>query len=813
MSLPESNTRQEAAQDKGQSTSFQLAELDAIYQTAPVGLCVLDAALRFVRINEQLAEINGLPVDEHIGRTVRQVVPELADIAEPLFQQVLQTGEPVRDVEVSGSTAADPHARRTWLEHYYPVFGEDGEVRGINVTVEEITARKQMERALRERETQLRLAMERAHLGIWINDLIAGETFWDERTREIFGIAPDEPASLEGGFGLIHPEDRSRAEAAFARAIEPTGSGLYAEEKRLLRPDGSTRWIATRGRVQFVEQGGARRAARLTGIVMDITEQKEAELLLEGQKRTLEVELAERKQAERALRESEARFRSLLAEAPVGMVTYDSQRRIHSVNRAFTRMTGYTIDEVPDMDTWLQRAYRERAQRMSETVGRLPDHDEPFEAELQVWTAWDELRTFLVSSVALGSSPGGQRLRLTSWVDITEQRRAASEREALLAELEAERSELRRREQELQTLNETLEQRVAQRAAALERSSTALEEAHNRFFTLFHASPVPTVLSVRGQGPILDVNAAALRLFGLPREAVVGQTVSGLAELADVDEVDYQHVRQLLQEAGSGAGTEVAIRDRTGAERFVLVSMETATLDGRPVAVSTLIDVTERRAAEARSRELAAELSLAQERERKRIAQILHDDVQQMLVALQIQMRMAQSGDEASMRAALREASGYVDEVLEMARSLSVELSSPALDSPRVADGFRWICNYMSERYGLQVALDVEADLLLNDPDVRPLLMRIVRELLFNAVKHAGVEQARLRAQRRGDELWVQVEDGGAGFEPSALHSRPGGTGYGLTHIAERVQLFGGRFEIEAAMGQGTRATIILPAE
>ena len=130
-------------------------ELEAVYSTAPIGLCVLDTELRFRRINERLAEINGLPAAAHLGRTVRDVVPALADMAEPLFRRVIATGEPLLDIEVSGETQACPGVRRVWRESYYPLKDPAGQVLGINVMVEEITAQKGLEEEIRSLNADL----------------------------------------------------------------------------------------------------------------------------------------------------------------------------------------------------------------------------------------------------------------------------------------------------------------------------------------------------------------------------------------------------------------------------------------------------------------------------------------------------------------------------------------------------------------------------------------------------------------------------------------------------------------------------------
>jgi PAS domain S-box-containing protein len=123
----------------------QLAQIEAIYATAPIGLCFLDREYRFVQLNERLAEINGLSVAEHLGRTVRDILPDLAEVQEPIFEQVLQTGAPVLDVEVQGTTPAHPGAHRYWLVSYYPLIAAEGQILGINIMVQEITDRKRAE--------------------------------------------------------------------------------------------------------------------------------------------------------------------------------------------------------------------------------------------------------------------------------------------------------------------------------------------------------------------------------------------------------------------------------------------------------------------------------------------------------------------------------------------------------------------------------------------------------------------------------------------------------------------------------------------
>ena len=141
---------EEAERLAEQRLQQQFGEINAIYDSAPVGLCVIDRDLRYVRINERLAEFNGATVDEHLGRTVHEVVPEVAAQVAPTMHRVFETGEPVLNVEVISTTPARPGVLRTWIVHWLPLRDARGAVTAINIVTEEITELKRVEQRLRE---------------------------------------------------------------------------------------------------------------------------------------------------------------------------------------------------------------------------------------------------------------------------------------------------------------------------------------------------------------------------------------------------------------------------------------------------------------------------------------------------------------------------------------------------------------------------------------------------------------------------------------------------------------------------------------
>jgi PAS domain S-box-containing protein len=143
---------EEALRQSQELISKQLEEIKSYYDNAPVGLAILDRDLRYIRVNNRFAEINGMPAEEHIGKTVREVVPTLAEQAEELPRKIIKSGEAVRNIEFIGETAACPGEKRTWLESWIPIKDSSGEVTALYVMAEDITERKKAEEALKESE-------------------------------------------------------------------------------------------------------------------------------------------------------------------------------------------------------------------------------------------------------------------------------------------------------------------------------------------------------------------------------------------------------------------------------------------------------------------------------------------------------------------------------------------------------------------------------------------------------------------------------------------------------------------------------------
>lgn len=147
-------------QENEENLRKQYVELETLYDTTPIGLALQDRELRFLRINERLAEINGFPVDDHIGKTAEELIPEIDGKIREMQLKVLNTGEPQLGYEVHGTTPAEPDRERDWIADYYPVFDGD-EVFAVGCCVREVTVRKTLERELKAYIARLQLAADR----------------------------------------------------------------------------------------------------------------------------------------------------------------------------------------------------------------------------------------------------------------------------------------------------------------------------------------------------------------------------------------------------------------------------------------------------------------------------------------------------------------------------------------------------------------------------------------------------------------------------------------------------------------------------
>jgi PAS domain S-box-containing protein len=252
----------------------RLAQLQAIYDGAPVGLCFLDRKMRYVSLNRHLAEMNGSPIASHIGKTPAELVPAIFPLIEPFIRRALK-GEAVTGVEIPKPEMSTGDNDRTLLASYRPVRDEAGEVLGVSVAIVDITQRKRVEEALRVGEEHYRHMVELNPHTPWVLDgegkVIDASSRWQKTT----GMAMPE-AMGDGWMRALHPDDVEHTIQAIQNTLR-TGQPIDIEY-RVTGTDGSWKWMWSRG---SAVTGPSGEVLRVYGTVEEIEQPKLVRLTLE----------------------------------------------------------------------------------------------------------------------------------------------------------------------------------------------------------------------------------------------------------------------------------------------------------------------------------------------------------------------------------------------------------------------------------------------------------------------------------------------------------------------------------------------------
>jgi PAS domain S-box-containing protein len=329
-------------------------------------------------------------------------------------------------------------------------------------------------------------------------------------------------------------------------------------------------------------------------------------------------------------------------------------------------------------------------------------------------------------------------------------------------------------------------------------------------------------------------NESFYRMFGCTREETEGRLVYELdGGVWDAPELKVllervlpeQHVFDEFEvEVGEGAVRRVYHLNGRRLNHHQMVLLAAADVTDRVVAREALDRAREaveqsvrdlERRVEARTRQvrlLAARLADAEQEERRRLALVLHDDLQQHLFGATFSLELlGRAGTDEERARFLERTRRALNEGITMARSLASELSPSVLDSDGLGEIVRWLAERKRSLYGLTV--EVEGDAVVSDRPLRLLLYNVIREALFNVAKHAGTERARVVLDASDGDLIVRVQDEGAGFDARAFRGGGDAGGFGLPSVRERLEAVGGSLEVSSTPGEGTCVTLTVPLE
>jgi len=361
------------------------------------------------------------------------------------------------------------------------------------------------------------------------------------------------------------------------------------------------------------------------------------------------------------------------------------------------------------------------------------------------------------------------------------------------------------------------------------KAEEALHHSEERFRMLASCSPVGIFVATN-DGNVVYVNEAFRRLTGLAKEK---HRDEGWADAVHPD--DRRRVLDQWRRTVKKQGTfEIEFRLMSKDGKIRWVSSEAVLLkdnSGKATGfLGALSDITELKRAEmgllakqSELKSLALELSLAEERERRRIAAGIHDDIGQKLVLakLELQMFMRYSGDSKTPApkgpASLDGVCATIDKAIEDCHSLTFELSNPALYELNFEAALeQWLYEQVQKKHGIECQVAVKGKAVQPTEELKVTLFRAIREMAVNVVKHAKATALCVSIEQVADNVQVSLSDNGTGFAAEAAGtalSMDKTGGFGLFNIKERLEHLGGNMKIQSVPGKGTRITLTAPLE
>jgi len=492
------------------------------------------------------------------------------------------------------------------------------------------------------------------------------------------------------------------------------------------------------------------RPIRLFGVVQDITEHKKAE---------------------ESLRESEAFLSATGQMAKVGGWEIDVITKEVRWTEETYHIHEVPLDYKPSLDEAINFFHPEDRPKLASAIQRALEHGEPYDMEIRFITS--KGRHLLTHTICMPHMKDGKTVKLTgTFQDITEHKRVEE----------------------------------------------ALRETTQMLKAVIQASPLP-ICTLDRERIVKTWNPAAERTFGWSAQEVIGRKYPAIPE-EKMDEADALFSRALE----SGLTEAEAIRQRKDGS-LIDVSISAAPLyDSRGNingTMAVITDITERKKAEQKLRKdqqqlrsLASQLTLAEERERSRIAAELHDETAQSVGISKMKLEeLCKSVHDEGLEKKLGEICVSLDQAIKNIRSLIFKVSSPILGQFGLVEAVQdWLIEEIEKKHGIQIEFQDDGQKKQLDDDASALLFRNVRELLTNVVKYAHATKVKVSIQKFGDKIKVCVKDNGTGFDIDKVVDKVVNKGgFGLFSICQRLEYLGGQLEIKSEPGHGCTVTMTAP--
>jgi len=637
------------------------------------------------------------------------------------------------------------HWLRSRGQYYYSAKGEPERMLGISL---DITQSKQAEQALRESEQRFRLAAQAGKMYSFEWDVTTDVVVRSPERVKVLGATEPLRSSHQLFVDTIHPDDRPRFMATIAGLTpeNPTAECIY----RVCSCDGALVWLKSSGRAFFDDEG---RLRRVIGMVADVTDQK---------------------RTEEALRASEERLRLAQWAARVGTFDWNIGTGVNTWTAELEAMYGLSPGTFGGTQAAFEKlVHPDDRARVIELVEGALKTGQPTSGEWRV--IWPDGSVHWISGhwqVLMNDS--GEPSRMTGVNrDVTERKRA----ELILRET-----------------NRALEEQ------------TALLQAREELLKIFVKNVPAGVAMLDRDMRYVQVSERWCADYGLDSSDVIGRSHHGL--FPDIPPRWKEMHRRALQ--GETLRVEEDCWDRTGGTVWVYWEVRPwMTLDGTPGGILIFAeDITRRKQMEEALSCMTRKLIESQEQERARIGRELHDDINQRIAMLALELEQLQQ-NPCEVESRVQELRKSTAELSNDVQALSHDLHSSKLEYLGVVAGIRSWCKEFGERQ--KVEIDFRSDVSSPVPlQIGLSLFRVLQEALTNVIKHSGVRRVEVQLHEKSAQIQLVISDSGSGFNvESALQGR----GLGLTSMRERVRLVNGTIAIESKPMDGTTVDVRVPLE
>ncbi len=742
----------------------------AVVDISPDGIAIASKG-RHVFANQSLARIFGVsdpdkllgkPIMDYIHPDYRKIVRERIEsqtkrgVLAPLIEEKMMRAD---GTVIHTEVAAAP------LEYQ----GEQA----VLAIIRDITERKQAEEVLRESQERFKIAAQSASDLIWDWDIPTGRLQWFGAIDELLGYAPGKfPRTIEAWEKVIHPDDHDRVMAALDHHLKEQAP--YNEEYRVRLKDGAYRYWTDRGTVLRDSEGNP---LKMVGACTDITE---------------------RKQAGTALRESEERFRKLVETMKVGLASIDEKGVLTYVNEYFSKMLGYTIDEMIGRST-LDFYYDEESRKTQEEIfaKRRAGLRDPTPYEV-TWRKKDGQKVYsILSPTPIFDANGRYTGSFAIHTDITERKRAEE----------------------------------------------ALRESEERFRLAFENANTGVCL-VDLEGNLTKVNDKMCEIFGYTKEELERMTVNDIAHPEDMDKSPMFIQRTLRGETDRGTFEKRYLHKKGHVVTCQVSSSLVRNADGSPLCfISHVHDITERKRAEEESEVLREQFRQSQKMEAiGRLAGGIAHDFNNLLTIIKgySQLSLIELKEDSPLRKNIEHIHGATDRAANLVRQL-LAFSRRQILEMKVLDLNAILTNLdnmlrrvIGEDIELITVLAEDLGRVKTDPGwIEQAIMNLVvnsRDAMASGGKltietgnadldeaytcsHVGVEPGRY--------VMLSVSDTGVGITPEVMErlfepffstkEKDKGTGLGLSTVYGIVKQSDGDIWVYSEPGKGATFKIYLP--